>query len=509
MAGQYNIDESLIKKPGQDDKLTPAEEAEWIKCAMDPFYFMTTYCKVVGGKGKVLFQPRSYQSDVIRTILSGDMSCILAPRQCGKSTTLALYALHQTIFQNDFTVGFTSFTTANCKDVLARFKTAYEGLPSFLKPAVTLYNRTEVRFANGSQMYVQVTSENALRGRTNNLAIIDEFAFVNPLIAEEFYTALLPSLTADGEESTTKAVFISTPRGTAGKFAEIAFGAMAGTNGYSFLKVDHTLIPGRTPEFKAKMLRKMSKEKYAQEYECSFLSDSPLLINSSILEQIATEEPRSEFRGHFDIYVDSFVGRKIAFACDVSEGINKDYHCIQAIDIETFEQVAEFANNNFNQTLYFKEIVWFIKYLYGAGASEVYYTVEANGIGQGILRLIESSQDDALSNATLICDTKDNGMISRQGMLTTNRTKMAGCGQLKDLIETNRLKLRSKALVTELKFFIKQGNTFAAEKGANDDRVMAMVLVMNMLPKLAQMDDNVYETINNVDIEEEFWGISF
>ena len=509
MSSQYNVDETLIKKPNQDAPLTKAEADEWVKCALDPFYFMTTYCKVVGGKGKVLFEPRIYQKDMINTVISNHHSCILAPRQCGKSTSIALYALHQTTFFSDYTVGFTSFTTANCKDVLSRFKTAYEGLPSFLKQPVTLYNRTEVRFSNGSQMYVQVTSENALRGRSNHLAIIDEFAFVSPAVAEEFYTALLPSLTADGEDSTTKAVFVSTPRGTVGKFAEIAFGAMAKTNGYGFLQVDHTLIPGRTPEFKASMLKKMSKEKYAQEYECAFLSDSPLLINSSILEGIKHEEPKRTFRKDFDIFVDSFKDRKIAFACDVSEGINRDNHAIQAIDIDTFEQVAEFANNTLNQTMYFKEILHFINFLFAEGATEVYYSVEANGIGQGILRLIENSQDTILHNAMLISDTNKDGVITRYGMLTTNRTKMSGCGQLKDMIETNRLRIKSLKLLTELKFFIKTGQTFQAEKGAKDDRVMAMILLMNMLPQIANYDDNVYETVNLINEQEELWGISF
>lgn len=426
--------------------------------------------------------------------------------------SLGLYALHQAIFTDDFTVGFTSFKTTNCKDFLARVKTAYEELPDFLKPAVTLYNRTEVAFAHGSQIYVQVTSENALRGRTNQLAIIDEFAFVSPLVAEEFYTALLPSLTADGEESTTKAIFISTPRGTVGKYAELAFGAMAKRNGFAYMKVDYKLIPGRTEEFKKKMLGKMSKEKYHQEYEGAFVSDSPLLINSSILEALPSKEPVRTFRTFFDIYVESFKGRRIAFACDVAEGISKDNHAIQAVDVETFEQVAEFSNNTLNQTMYFKEIVAFIEHLFDEGAVDVYYTVEANSIGQGIIRLIENSTNDALQNAIMISDINKDGTITRLGTYTTNPKKMTGCMSLKDLVETNRMTLHSIKVLTELKFFIKQGAGFAAEKGAKDDLVMALVLLMNMLPQLANFDDDVYDRVNNIDevnMDDEVWGISF
>jgi hypothetical protein len=506
---QYNIDYAFVKKPGAEVGLTPEESMEWLRCAVDPDYFFTTYCKVVGEKGKMLFEPRSYQRGMIETIEANTHSCLLAPRQCGKSTTLALYALHQTTFNEDFTVGFTSFTTANCKDVLTRFKIAYENLPYFLKASVTLYNRTEVRFSNGSQMYVQVTSENALRGRTNNLCLVDEFAFVSPAIAEEFYTALLPSITAQGEHSTTKAVFVSTPNGTANLFASLAFGAMGNTNGFGFYQVDHTLIPGRTEAFKNQMLKKMSKEKYAQEYECAFLSDSGTLINSSILENLQTIEPKRTFRDEFKIFVDSFKGRTLAMACDVSEGISKDNHAIQVIDLTTFEQVAEFANNTLSQTLYFKEILHIIRFFYEEGIEELYYTVEANSIGQGIIRLIENSEDPYLQKAIMIHDLSSNGTPARIGMLTTSKAKMTGCIQLKDLIESYRLKIHSEKLLTELKFFIKTGSGFAAEKGAKDDRVLPMIILMNMLPQLANYEEHVDEVINELEVEDETWGIVF
>lgn len=506
---QYNVDDTLIKKPGQDRDLTPEEADEWVKCAVDPIYFMTTYCKVVGGKGKMIFEPRSYQKEMIGGVIENQFTCINAPRQCGKTTSLALYALHQTVFTDDFTVGFTSFTTANCKDMLTRFKTAYEELPNFLKPCVTLYNRTEVRFSNGSQIYVQVTSENALRGRSNHLCLVDEFAFVSPAVADEFYTALLPSLTAEGENSTTKVVFVSTPNGTVGKYAEIAFGAMAHSNGYFYIPVDWKKIPGRTQKFKESMLKKMSKERYAQEYEGAFLSDSGTLINSTILESLQTREAVSTFREFTEIFVHSLQGRNIAFACDVSEGISKDNHCIQAIDIETFEQVAEFTNNTLNQTLYFKEILHLIRFLKAQGVNDLYYTVEANGLGHGIMRLIETTNDPYINEAVLISDLKPNGSLARMGMLTTNSSKMKGCTLLKDLIESGRLKINSVKLLTELKFFVKHGASFAADKGAKDDRVMGMVLLANMLPHISNYDDTVHDMINDTSLDDEDWGISF
>lgn len=506
---QYNPDYSTIKKPGQDRPLTEEEAKEWIKCATDPFYFMTNYCYVVGNRGKVLYEPRCYQREMVQSILDNRHLIALAGRQCGKSISMALYALHQTIFNQSFTVGFTSFTAANCKDVLQRYKTALESLPEFLAPEVVLYNRTEVAFTNGSQIYVQVTSENALRGRTNNLAIIDEFAFVKNSVAEDFYTSLLPSLEGDGAESNTKVVFISTPNGTVNKFAELYFGAEDGSSGFGHYKVDHTKIPGRTEEWKSSMLKKMSREKYLQEFECHFLSDSGTLVNSTILESIKTPDIVETHRGEFDIFVDCFRGRKLGVACDVSEGVSKDNHCIQVMDLDTFDQVAEFANNTMSISLYFKEIVTLLEYLKERGAKEIYYSVEANSIGQGIIRLIENSQEDILTWATMIHDISEHGVQKRIGMLTTASSKRDGCATLKDLIETGRYKINSLKLLNELKVFVKTGTSFAAESGYKDDRVMASVILMNMLPQIGNYEDSVYEHMNDVDMDDETWGIVF
>ena len=184
------------------------------------------------------------------------------------TTTLGLIALHGAIFNPDYIVGISSFTVNNIRDIMNRVKYTYENLPDWLKPPIKTYNTTTVEFTNNSMIYGQVTSENALRGRSNNMVIVDEFAFVTHAVAEEFYIAILPSLTASGEDSTTKAVFISTPNGTTGKFAEIAFGAMAGENGFIYHLVDHTKIPGRTPKFRQDMINKLGRNKYEQEYEC-------------------------------------------------------------------------------------------------------------------------------------------------------------------------------------------------------------------------------------------------
>lgn len=423
------------------------------------------------------------------------------------TTVLGVDALHDMIFREDYLVGITSYKLSNVKDYIARIKYAYENLPHWMKPAAVEYNKHNIMFTNNSGVVSQLTTETTFRGISPKRIISDELAFVSPMIASEFMSSILPSISAGGEESITKFNIISTPNGTEGAFPEIWFGAESKTNGFVPVEVKYEEIPGRTEKFERDMVNKIGRDKFDQEYRNKFIGSGGTLVNSRIMESLPTIEPVHTFQD-LEVFVESFQGRTLGMACDVAEGIGQDNHAIQIIDLGSFEQVAEFANNMMNQHEYTKMIIKIIKYLYSNGASEIYYSIENNGLGNGVMRLIETNEDPILQDAIMISDVLADGTpTKRNGMMTTGKSKLAGCAQLKEMIETHKLKINSKKLLTELKFFIKVGQTFAAAKGAKDDRVMAMVILMNMLPQLANYETSVDETINEVDVEEETWGI--
>jgi len=502
---EYHVDYGVVKKPQHDKPLTDWEVEEWIKCAEDPWYFFTNYCYVVGPRGKTLFEPRDYQIDMIDVIRDNRFVIINAPRQTGKTISMALYALHEVTFTPDITTGVTSFKLTNVRDILKRFKYSYESLPEFLKAPVTVYNASEVSFTNHSSVYGEVTSESALRGKTvTGTAIIDEFAFTEPAVAEEFITSFLPALEAAGEESTTRVVIISTPNSSTGKYAEIVNGAIDGSNGWAYHKVDPNSIPGRTESWKKNMIRKLGKNRYLQEFEGHFLSDNSSLINSSVLESIQKREPVIEI-GDLKLFTSNLSGRKVAIGVDVSEGVGKDNSCFQIIDIDSLEQIGEYANNMMNQTQYFKTIAKTCHFLEkeGVDVDSSFIGIESNGVGNGILRLYENSTDDTIHRFGMISDVNASGMATgKLGLTTTNQKKLEGCGLLKDLVEEGKLTLHSHPLLNELRMFTKQGATFKAERGAKDDRVMAMVIVMNMLKQIANAEEGVFDVINEVSLNE-------
>jgi hypothetical protein len=69
----------------------------------------------------------------------------------------------------------------------------------------------------------------------------------------------------------------------------------------------------------------------------------------------------------------------------------------------------------------------------------------------------------------------------RKGFNTTNKAKLTACNKVKILIESGRMKVRSKSLVSEFKTFVASGASYAAKQGETDDLVMATLLISRML----------------------------
>lgn len=514
MASQYNIDYDVVKKPGKDEPLTDDQVKKWLEYRNDPMKFFTEVCYVVGPKGKTLFEPRQYQVELLQTILEETHTIINAPRQVGKSTLLTLLGVHSAIFNKDATIGMTSYRQSGCKDLLQRVKYTYENLPNWLKVPVTLYNQSEIRFTNGSNIFVQVTSSQIFRGKSfgeGSLAIFDEFAHVDYETAEGAYEAAMPALEGGGSESRSKAVIISTPNGTgSNKYAQLAFGAMDGVNGWKYHKVDPSTIQGRDEAWRKKTIASYGMTKFRQEFLGEFLSSKPILISSPVLESIKTSDPVNEING-LRLYVTDLSNRTLVVGVDVSEGVGLDSSTFQVIDIDTMEQVAEFDNNEMNQNDFTKMLLNSLRYFDSCGCGDIYLGVEKNGVGQGVLRLLENTEDPIMDRVIHLSDVDENGNSkNRSGLSTTSRTKLDACGMLKDLVEERKLKLYSIKLLNQLRVFSKVGNTFKAEKGLHDDLVSSMLIVMMMLKQVAFYEDRVHEVINNIeDVESETWGISF
>jgi hypothetical protein len=83
------------------------------------------------------------------------------------------------------------------------------------------------------------------------------------------------------------------------------------------------------------------------------------------------------------------------------------------------------------------------------------------------------------------------GRRYRKGFNTTSSTKISACAKLKHLIESKRMTLKSRALISELKNFVAHGSSYAAKIGETDDLVMATILAIRAIQVIQTFDADV------------------
>jgi hypothetical protein len=130
--------------------------------------------------------------------------------------------------------------------------------------------------------------------------------------------------------------------------------------------------------------------------------------------------------------------------------------------------------------------------------SSIYYSVENNTLGESALIAIEALGEESFAGLFLSEPVK-RGHVRRfrKGFNTTHNSKIAACSKLKQMIETKKLKIRSKPFISELKTYVGEGVTFKAKAGHHDDLVSSMLLAVRMIMTLQEWDPTVYDKMRD------------
>ena len=83
------------------------------------------------------------------------------------------------------------------------------------------------------------------------------------------------------------------------------------------------------------------------------------------------------------------------------------------------------------------------------------------------------------------------GRRYRKGFNTTNKSKISACAKLKNLIESKRMTIYSRPLISELKTFVASGAGYAAKPGESDDLVMSLVLIVRIAQIMQSFDSQI------------------
>ena len=83
-------------------------------------------------------------------------------------------------------------------------------------------------------------------------------------------------------------------------------------------------------------------------------------------------------------------------------------------------------------------------------------------------------------------------------MITTNKSKLTACAKFKEMIESDRMTINSKSLISELKNFVAIGlNRYEAKIGETDDLVMSSLLAVRMILQLQDYHKELTTTLND------------
>jgi len=491
----------FIKRAHEETEFTPEQVLEFQKCMDDPLYFIETYVKIVHPlKGAVNFVLYDYQRELINMYWKNRDTIVLSARQTGKSTTASAYILWYSIFHFDKTTLIASNKEKGAKEMIARIRYAYEHLPMWLKPGVVDdgWNKHSVGFDNGSIIDSTATSEDSGRGMSISLLYLDEFAFVAPNIAEEFWSAIAPTLSTGGD-----CIITSTPNGDMNLFAQLWRGADIGVNGYVAKWVKWDEPPGRDQKFKDDQIGKIGQRKWDQEYECVFLSSDALLLDSI---WIAGETKRFElsknFPPLFDLREVHFwkkieSGTTYLIGVDPSTGSGEDFSVITIFEFPAMVQVAEFRSNSMSSPHLYNVLKNVIRYVENKGGL-VYFSVENNGVGEGIISLYEADEAP-IETAEFVSEPG----ATRRGMTTTSKSKMRACVNFKEMVEKGNLHLNSIMTLKELKMYVRKSGSYAAQIGGTDDSVSAILIIMRILEEISSYDQEAYNKLYS--FEEDNW----
>ncbi len=469
---------------------------EFQKCQDDVLYFINNYVKIVNiDLGLIPFKMWPFQEEMILTSVNNRFVIAKMPRQVGKTTTVAALLLWYVLFNESYSIALLAHKEKQAREILSRIQLAFEHLPKWLQQGVIQWNKGSLELENGSKIMASSTASTAIRGTAQNLIYLDEFAFVQNHLQEEFFQSVYPTISSG---STSKVIITSTPNGME-MFYKLWTDSEEGRNNYARVSVHWSDVPGRTPIWKQETIQNTSQRQFDQEFECEFLGSSNTLIDGKKLQELVYKTPILT-TGHIDVYDAPDPKRRYLITVDTSRGVDIDYSAFIVFDITEipYRVSAKFRANDISPLMY-PDVIRQV----GLHYNNAPVLVETNDIGQQVADILY--QDLEYDNVLV---TQSKGRAGQAlstgfgktkptlGIRTTKQVKRIGCGNFKTLVEQNRLIINDFDLLYEMCRFIEHNASYQAEEGQHDDLVMCCVLFSWLI------NQNYFKEMTDLDIRK-------
>jgi len=226
-------------------------------------------------------EPDEWQARALR--LQAKRSIWLCSRQCGKSTTACLMALHEVLYACPALVLMLSPSLRQSSELFRTFLAQYRQLKD--APELAAESALRCEFKNGSRVISLPGSEKTVRGyAAANLVVIDEASRVG----DDLLQAIKPTLaTTDG-----RIVALTTPAGRSGWLYELWSND---DPAWDRVMVRASDCPRISKEFLAQELKDLGPAKYNQEYDLQFVDSESSAFMGELIERAFTDEVRPLF----------------------------------------------------------------------------------------------------------------------------------------------------------------------------------------------------------------------
>jgi hypothetical protein len=227
-------------------------------------------------------------------------------------------------------------------------------------------------------------------------------------------------------------------------------------------------------------------------HNCEFLSSDPLLIDSMVLAKLESNicEPIYEDMGwHFWQHIKP--NRTYIISVDPATGTGEDFTTMQVFDYQDISTVAQFRSNTMSSPSVYASLKLMLNKIYNIGSS-CYFSVENNGVGEGIIALYENDE-----NIPDNCDFVSEEGSNRLGMRTEHKVKLRCCLTLKQMIEGGTLNIKSSTVLKELRSFVASKGSYSAMIGATDDLISGLLIMIRILGELASFDQQAFDALHS------------
>lgn len=504
---------------------------EYAKCLTDIGYYGESYCEVFDQtqQSRVPLKVFVKQKELLRHFQRNKNSIVLKPRQAGVSTVTALFAAHQILFStedNPKKILIVANKLATANEFIKKIRNYIDSRPDWLNVHYgDTNNKSEFELVDSDGKFIggakaTATSEDAMRGYTPTLLIMDEAAFIDN--GAELWASAGASLSTGGG-----AIFISTPNGMDELYYSTYEAALKGDSNFKIFEmqwwqdprfnkdmvfektinniktttiarkdidglwdvphIKELIADGFVPTsgwFKEMCLTlKHDKRKIAQELLCDFLGSGDSVFEEEDISKQKLNNLLPLEKGFFDknlhIWEYPIEGAQYLLASDVSRGDSADYSSIEIFNMDTGNQAAEWVGKVPPDKL--AELIFEIGIKYLAMA----IVDITGGMGQAtVLKLLELEYP-----WIYYCDASKNNVIKSQMqpykrsddqipgfIIGGNRTLAIQALEL--AFRNQSIIIRSERLLNEFKTFVWLNGKPDHQRGKHDDMLIAVAMIV-------------------------------